>query len=223
MSSITSQAQILPSRTGHITLMKPVKENDTDVAILRSHPEIRKDLRYYPEIFSPDDARLHRESRAADPTLHNFHIFQIQQPNGDREEKATTTLFIGTAILHMNELHRSCEAGLLITPDIQRRGAGTDVLYTLFSYIFEELKLHRVYMKTSSTNVAMKAWLEKVAGARLEMEEREGWLDLIDSRGFSDVSGYAILDWEWHGRVKGALESRLGSTTIVRDMPGIDR
>ncbi|KAJ4468312.1 hypothetical protein J3R30DRAFT_3410391 [Lentinula aciculospora] len=207
MSSITSQAQILPSRTGRIILKKPIAENDKDVAILRSHPEIRKNLRYYPETFF--DRRCTSSSRNSSYRPHFAHLSRLQQPDADMDG-TQKELFIGTAILHVNGFHRSCGSGLLITPDKQRGGAETDVIYTLFTNIFEELKLHRTYLKTSSTNVPMRAWLEKVAGARLETEEQEGWLDLIDSRGFSYVSGYAILDWEWHGRVKSALEKPLG-------------
>jgi hypothetical protein len=53
----------------------------------------------------------------------------------------------------------------------------------------------------------MQSWLENVAGIRLEAKREECWQQLDGT--FTDVKGYAILDWEWKDNVKSRLERRL--------------
>ncbi|KIK66790.1 hypothetical protein GYMLUDRAFT_157247 [Collybiopsis luxurians FD-317 M1] len=192
----------LASRTGRIKLVKAVEENDAAVAALRSHPETRKHLRYFPEHYSIDEARELREKRAADESLQEFHVLRC-------EKDGSTSFIGGTMMFHMDTTHKSCEVGILMSPDVHRTGFATDVLFTLFSYIFEVLEMHRLYMKTDSGNVGMRGWLENVAGARKEIHEKEAWVDPING-GYNDVVGYSILEWEWRDRVKGALERKLG-------------
>ncbi|KAF5390494.1 hypothetical protein D9757_005240 [Collybiopsis confluens] len=201
-TAIKPQVPELVSRTGRIKLIQAAEEHDAAYAALRSHPITRKHLHFLPEQCSVDDIRQLRESRAADETCHQFNILWC--------EKDGETKFIGATIaFHIDIAQRSCETGILISPDVHRTGVATDTFYTLFSYVFEVLEMHRVYLKTDAGNEGMRGWLENVAGARLEMQEKEAWVDMR-SGAYTDVVGYAILEWEWRVRVKEVLEKRLG-------------
>ena len=126
------QATELPSLTGRIKLVEAVEENDSAVAALRSHPETRKHLRHYAEYCSIDEARQIREKRAVDKSLLDFHVLRCEPDGG--------TNFIGTAmVFHIDTTHKSCEVGITMCPDVHRSGIATDVLFTLFTFIFEVL------------------------------------------------------------------------------------
>ncbi|KIK66789.1 hypothetical protein GYMLUDRAFT_912779 [Collybiopsis luxurians FD-317 M1] len=210
------QVPKLVSRTGRIKLVKATAENDAAVAALWSHPEVRRYLPHFPKNWSVEYARSFRESRDVREDYHEYHVLRCSgdgggfDRGGQKQEQEGKTEFIGeTMAFHIDTTHKSCEAGIVLVPEVHRTGVATDVLYTLFSYIFEVLELHRVCMRTDSENVGMRGWLEKVAGARLEVEEKDTWRDPV-SGVYTDVVGYGILDWEWKDRVKDVLERRLG-------------
>uniref|UniRef100_A0A0W0FH37 Intradiol ring-cleavage dioxygenases domain-containing protein n=1 Tax=Moniliophthora roreri TaxID=221103 RepID=A0A0W0FH37_MONRR len=209
---------VLKSRTSRLRLEPAAEVNDEANAKIRMHPETRRYLRYLPEHFTTEEAQRLRESRVADPAVLEFNIYVKDKDGNDRFAG-------GTLIFHIEEQHRSCEAGIILSPEVHRGGVATDgeihaflaslsthvirVFYTLLSYIFEERKMHRVTFETGSDNLAMRGWLEKVAGARIEAQRLECWIDPV-SGGYSDVTGYAILEWEWKDRIKERLENRLG-------------
>ncbi|ESK97036.1 ribosomal-protein-alanine acetyltransferase [Moniliophthora roreri MCA 2997] len=193
---------VLKSRTSRLRLEPAAEVNDEANAKIRMHPETRRYLRYLPEHFTTEEAQRLRESRVADPAVLEFNIYVKDKDGNDRFAG-------GTLIFHIEEQHRSCEVGIILSPEVHRGGVATDVFYTLLSYIFEERKMHRVTFETGSDNLAMRGWLEKVAGARIEAQRLECWIDPV-SGGYSDVTGYAILEWEWKDRIKERLENRLG-------------
>ncbi|KAJ4467208.1 hypothetical protein C8J55DRAFT_526400 [Lentinula edodes] len=198
---IITQASEITSRTGRIKLIQPVGENDSAFFSLHSHFEERRYLEFHPASVTPAGnvgkfrRGLHRGFASA---VHEFHVLQCQ-PNG-------LSSSIGWTWVHrIDTIEKSCEAGIVV----KRGGYTSDILYTLFSYVFEELQLHRVCIKTENDNLEMRGWLEIRAGAKLEIKEREAWTDLING-GYCNVVGYGILDWEWQNRIKTVLESRLG-------------
>ncbi|KAK7053401.1 hypothetical protein VNI00_004027 [Paramarasmius palmivorus] len=193
---------VLVSRTGRLQLEPASEKNDEANAKLRMHPETRRYLRYLPDNVTAEDARKLRESRLADPTILEFHVYVRDKDGSDRFAG-------GTMMFNISNEHNSCEVGIILSPEVHRGGIATDVFYTLLSYIFEERKMHRVTFETGADNLAMRGWLEKVAGARLEAQRLECWEDPV-SGGYSDVTGYAILAWEWKDRVRERLEKRLG-------------
>ncbi|KAF5389065.1 hypothetical protein D9757_004990 [Collybiopsis confluens] len=207
------QALELVSRTGRIKLVKAIAENDGSVARLIGDPSIRRYLPHFPERCSVEEARKIREGRAKSGDYYEYHVLAGEEEGN--EKFGRTFKFIGeTMAFHIDMEHRSCEAGIILVPEVQRVGMGVDVLYTLFCYVFEELEMHRVYMTTDSRNAGMRGWLENVAGARKEREEREAWMNPGTGE-FLDVVGYAILEWEWRGRVKEVLEKRLGLGRMI--------
>lgn len=66
----------------------------------------------------------------------------------------------------MNPLNRSAELGLLVDPDQQRRGYGSDGLRVLCRWLFEYRNLHKIHAQTSAPNAAAVALLAKLGFAR---------------------------------------------------------
>ncbi|KAJ6557978.1 hypothetical protein B0H19DRAFT_1149350 [Mycena capillaripes] len=107
----------LPSHSGRIVLVRPQEQDDAAVSVLRCHPETRRYLGFLPEHLSVEDARAQRLVRAADKTRLSFNI-HLSAPLSASSESAK---FVGTAgISHINTEFKSCEIGILISPDAVR-------------------------------------------------------------------------------------------------------
>jgi RimJ/RimL family protein N-acetyltransferase len=117
------------------------------------------------------------------------------------------TKFVGSAgIHHINTEFKSCEIGILISPESARGGLATDALYTVLGYVFEERKFHRATFVTAVDNVGMRGWLDK-AGATLEGIMRGIFLD--GKGGWMDMCLYSILEGDWADTVKIRLGERI--------------
>jgi len=188
----------LISPTGRLHLIPPNAGDDEAVSILRSHPETRRYLRFWPEHTTVEDVRAQREERSEDPRVTTFYM-HIQDP-----PKPEFAGFCG--LLNVDSVMKSCCIGIVISPAYYKMGLCTETLYTLMKYTFEERGLHRGLFETGVDNVGMRRWLEEVAGVKEESILREAW---VDGDGWLDVAAYTILDWEWRNEVKGRLEKRL--------------
>ncbi|KAF7302213.1 Ribosomal-protein-alanine acetyltransferase [Mycena indigotica] len=187
----------LASKLGRILLVPPTEADDKHVGIIRSLPETRQYLRFFPPHFSAADAAARRIAREPNKSLVDIHI---HTHNGDF---VGTTGYFGVDPTSGN----SCEVGILIAPAYMRGGYATEALHTLLEYIFEKRGFHRAELQTRSDNAPMRGWLES-AGATLEGIRRGVWTD-PDTGEFSDLCVYGILDEEWLETVKGRLEERL--------------
>ncbi|KZP25238.1 acyl-CoA N-acyltransferase [Athelia psychrophila] len=186
----------LRSPQGRLILIPPNAADDELHAKLRSHPITHKAMPYGPRTI--EEARRIREKRAAQGVL-SFFVHKLN-PDG-------SSAFVGACGLHsIDEEHASAHVGIAISPDHHRGGIATEALYMLLRFGFEDRKFHRIAFETAADNDRMKGWLEKVVGAEQESKMRECWKT---SEGYVDVVGYALLDWEWSGRIKAQLESRL--------------
>ncbi|KAJ7768529.1 acyl-CoA N-acyltransferase [Mycena metata] len=193
----------LPSKSGRIVLVPPSESDDQPFAALRSDPETRRHLRFFPEHFSVADARAMRLARDADPTMIPYNIHTLSAT-----DNTPAGTFVGaTALTHIEtDYGRSCETGILISPAFFRTGLATDTLYTLLTNAFEDRKFHRVEFITAVDNLGMRAWLEK-AGVTLEGTRRGFWYG-AGPDGFTDVAMYGILEAEW-ATVKGRLDDQM--------------
>ncbi|KAJ7170263.1 acyl-CoA N-acyltransferase [Mycena crocata] len=197
----------LPSRSGRIALVPPHEDDDVAVAALRSHPEIRRYLPFFPESVSVEDARALRLARTADETRISFNLHALSAD--------APTKFVGTVgISHINTEFKSCEIGVLISPDCFRGGFATDALYAALAYAFEQRKFHRAAFLTAKDNAGMRGWLEK-AGATLDATQRECRPD--DIGGFADWCLYSILERDWVNTVKLKLEARIDRISGTRE------
>ncbi|KAJ7682118.1 acyl-CoA N-acyltransferase [Mycena polygramma] len=197
----------LPSKSGRLTLVPPSEIDDAPTAALRSHPETRRYLRFFPEHVSPADACARRLSRVDDQTVVDFNIHVLGSPD------ASSTFVGSTGIFRIDTQNgNTCEVGILISPEYFRGGLATDALYTVLVYVFEERKFHRVEFQTGADNLAMRGWLEN-AGATLEGQKRHLWSDPTTGA-YTDVCLYSILAEEWTTMVKGKLEARMNRNVV---------
>lgn len=195
----------LTSYTGRLSLVPPSLADDERVIILQTHPEIRRYLRFFPKALTPEQIRLDREKQAEDSHIIRFNMHATQSDG--------STVFAGMGGIHsIDEDNGSCEAGILVSPDLHRGGVATDTLYTILEFAFEDRHMHRVSLKTGVDNIGMRKWLEKVAEAGYEGKKREIWKNQDGS--YSDVVEYSILEGEWRQRIRLALQNRLSSRKV---------
>ncbi|KAJ7506569.1 acyl-CoA N-acyltransferase [Mycena galericulata] len=146
-----------------------------------------------------------RLERGPDQSLIDFHIHTLDAA-ASAEQPASK--FVGTTgIFHIDKANKSCEVGILISPEYFRGGLATDALYTVLVWVFEERKEHRAVFQTGADNLAMRGWLES-AGASLEGTQRALWADPTTG-GYTDVCLFSILEEDWVTTVKGRLEARM--------------
>ncbi|KAF8186869.1 hypothetical protein K438DRAFT_1835165 [Mycena galopus ATCC 62051] len=137
---------LIPSLSGRTILVRPGEEEDSAVAALRSHPEIRRYLPWRPAHFSVEEARklrIHeKQTKHGSPSTSTYLPTELPP--------LSKTKFAGMAsITHMIPEFKSCEMGILVSPECFRGG-----------------------FITSANNVGMRGWLDK-AGATLEGTTRE--------------------------------------------------
>jgi diamine N-acetyltransferase len=128
------------------------------------------------------------ESQFDNPQVRNFAVYYQGEHVG------------GAGYAHLNWRDRSAEVGLLIgRKDLWDQGLGTDVLRTLVQFGFEQLNLHRIYLRVYAENARGVHCYEKV-GFRHEGRQREAvfrhgrWHDLINM---------SILEHEYRGAAGG--------------------
>ncbi|KAF8200952.1 acyl-CoA N-acyltransferase [Pholiota molesta] len=191
---------MLESPSHRIKLVPPSANDDEAAASCRTHPITRRFLRFLPDHMSLEDARIRRETRAEDKRIVDFNIHYLQD-NGSVQFGGFCGYF------NIDEQNNSCEAGIIVSPDLHGTGVATEAFYILLRHIFDDRKFHRTTFETGADNIPMQRWLEKVACARLEANRKQAWNNLDGS--FVDVKGYAILETEWRDHVKAQLESRM--------------
>lgn len=196
-----SEGITLTSFSGRLRLEPPDPALDDIVAVHRTHPQTLKHLRILPDKMTVEEVRTRREKRAADDKIADFYAFTLKD-DGSRDE------LIGiTGVFKLDVDHNSCEIGILVAPGRQGEGYGTELLYCVMQWVFEERKIHRAAFETAIDNIPMQRWFEK-AGIRLEAEKREAWRG-VSTGEYEDAKGYAILEWEWRDKIKENLETRI--------------
>lgn len=196
---------ILTSPSGRIRLLPPDARYDEQLAQLRSHPESRRYITFWPKNCTEDFVRGRREYRAPDSTIVDFYIFLCDK------DATVQPKFIGiTGIFNIDLLNDACSVGILVHPDFFRGGFATQALYTLLKYTFEDESKHmyRATFETAESNVNMRGWLENVVGTQPEFRWREAWSVADDPGRRIDVMGYSILKHEWEA-AKKRMESKM--------------
>lgn len=197
-ASNTASPLILYSPDKRYRFATPTSAEDDQVSILRSDPRTLRYLRFMAPSISIPEVAARRESRLADPKIIDLNVF----------DESSGKLVGMTGVFDFDEFMSRCEAGIVISPEATGKGLASVMMYVVLKYVFEERGIHRVTFETGEDNAPMRGWLEKVAEARVEATRLECWKD--GKGGWTDVKGYAIIDWEWRDRVKPNLEKRLG-------------
>ena len=121
-------------------------------------------------------------------------------------DKITNKIIGSTSIYDISTHHTRCEIGSTwLTPAYWRTSVNTNCKYLLLRYIFEELQLERVQLKTDNLNERSQNAIERI-GAKFEgrlrshMRRKDGSM--------RDTMLYSIIREEWP-EVKAMLESRI--------------
>lgn len=149
----------------------------------------------YQRSFDNDPARpISAEAHAAweAPFLNtpNSYLFRLRTLDEDR--------MIGIGALgDVQWVHRTAMLGIAIgDPAYWSRGYGSDAIFLLLRYGFEELNLHRVSLTTISFNVRAQRAFEKAGFVREGVQR-----DTIERAGQRyDLLHYGMLRREWFSR-----------------------
>ncbi|KAH7924607.1 acyl-CoA N-acyltransferase [Leucogyrophana mollusca] len=194
---------MLLSRSNHVKLVPPTESDDEAVSVLRSDPITRRYLRFLPEKFTVEDARILRESLENNDSRVDFYVHVIDGDDG-------TEHFAGTCgLMRIDARNDRCDIGILISPHYHGRGIATEVLRLLLGFAFEDKGMHRVGFETGEDNVAMRGWLERVAGCQLECTWVESWKE--GPGRYSNGVWYRILAQEWREAVRVKLDQKLSA------------
>ncbi|KAJ8514346.1 hypothetical protein ONZ45_g8119 [Pleurotus djamor] len=192
------------SFTGRFYLTPPSASDDEDVAAILSHPTTRRYLQFIPEETSPEDARMRRESRAANQTIYDFNVYL--KSGGEGKDK-----FAGMAgLIKADTVHKSCEMYMLVSPDLHRQGVALEAMHATLHYAFEELGMHRVAIGTAVDNLPMQGVL---TAAKAPYEGCLRGAIVAGPGSWADIMLYGILETDWTDAVRPCLEGRMKSST----------
>ena len=100
----------------------------------------------------------------------------------------------GAGFTHIDERNRSAEAGLFIgPPDLWDQGLGYDAMHTLVHFGFEQMNLHRIYLRVFAENARAIHLYEKLG---FQHEGRWRQADYRHGR-YHDMLWMSILHDEW--------------------------
>lgn len=94
---------------------------------------------------------------------------------------------------HIDLQHKNASLGYWLTKYAEGKGIISKSCYTLITYAFEQLQIHRLQLKAGVKNVKSRAVAEKLLFKR-EGIQREA--ELINNE-FIDLAIYSLLEEEW--------------------------
>ncbi|MCD2345480.1 MULTISPECIES: GNAT family N-acetyltransferase [Clostridium] len=100
---------------------------------------------------------------------------------------------IGTAALHINNVHRKAELAYWIGVPYWRKGYCSEASKALLKFGFKELNLNRIYALAMASNVASYSVMKKI-GMKYEGTRRQ---DILKNGIPVDLKSYAILSDEF--------------------------
>lgn len=115
--------------------------------------------------------------------------------------KTGTVIGEGGLAMH-SQSFRTGEISYIIHPEYWGHGFATEVAFTLLSFGFTTLRLHRIFATCDPRNVASQRVLQKL-GMQCEGRMRE---TLLLRDGWRDSALYSLLEQEWQARTSQERE-----------------
>ena len=171
--------------TGTYVELKPVEREDLPryVAWFNDPDVMRYFGRYEPWSLAQEEDWYETQRQRAD--VRNYAVYYEGQHIG------------GAGYSAIDGRARSAEVGLLIgRKDLWNRGLGADIMGALVRFGFEQMNLHRIYLRVFSDNVPAIRCYEKV-GFRHEGRLREA--EFRHNR-YCDMLFMSILEGEYAAR-----------------------
>lgn len=182
---------------------RAIEAGDTEAALrLLNQPEVRRylDARVFPLGMSAEKAFIERFS--GNSTIARTEVVFVVEDDQDR--------LVALSGLHaINWIDRFGEWGIMVTPSFWNQGFGREIAETLQRYAFEELNLHRVWLRVNRANAGAVRCYEK-AGFVHEGALRQGYLR---NGIYDDVLIMGILEDEYRGRLAQTAQTNT-------DLPG---
>lgn len=121
-------------------------------------PELRDHLAAIYPLSQAQEEQWFESMLRQEPTQQPFAIDALLKP------KAKQWTLVGTISFHsVDWRHRTAELGLFIGPqELWGKGFGTDALRALVAFAFQELNLHRVWLRVYEENTRARRSYEKV-------------------------------------------------------------
>ncbi len=140
-----------PALIGKKVYLRPAKPSDIEAGyhwMLQLDPQ---SMTCWPHQFeTAEEAAKLYEKQEHDPNKQKFAVVR----------RKDNTLVGRVSFFNLNTLNRSAELGLLIDPDEQRNGYGSEALELLYRYLFHYRGLNKVYGQTAAFNTGALKLLE---------------------------------------------------------------
>ena len=175
----------LPTLTGENIKLRRFKCSDVDSIVKYANDKLVS--RYLPRMPHPYDTSdalefvnyAHRTARS--DSAYHFGI----------EWKGDIVGSVG--LKHFNLKGRNGEIGYCVARRCWRRGIASESLRLILDFVFDDLKLHRVYALVLKKNAASAHLLEKLGFTREGVLREASLLN----RQWHDVFAYSLLDQEY--------------------------
>ncbi|OAX81752.1 hypothetical protein ACJ72_03909 [Emergomyces africanus] len=146
------------------------------------------------------DNFIEHSAKSEDPLF--FSIIDRSTLNGNYNAKAIGFL----SLLRMDVKHRALEIGwIAFSRMLQRTTAATETFYIVLKWVFDDLHIRRCEWKCNDLNAPSKRAAERL-GFVFEGVFRKNMIVKGRNR---DSAWFSIVDDEWEGGVKRALEEWL--------------
>ena len=133
--------------------------------------------------YTVEDAQAWIERSESMRAIGAEYHFVVYQPESNR-------LIGRTAVLHIDQFHRSAQMGSFIRETERGRGYAGEAYKLTAQFAFCEVKLHRLELLTATHNLSSIRGLEKLGAIREGMiRERLKWNDT-----YHDAYVYSLLD-----------------------------
>ncbi|HEY6548005.1 MAG TPA: GNAT family protein [Vicinamibacteria bacterium] len=153
-------------------------------------PELRDHLAAIYPLSQAQEEQWFESMLRQEPTQQPFAIDARLKP------KTEAWTLVGTISFHsVDWRHRTAELGLFIGPrELWGKGFGTDAMRALVAFAFQELNLHRVWLRVYEENTRARRSYEKV-GFVVEGRLRQ---DRFHGGRYTDTLVMGLLREEWH-------------------------
>ena len=148
-------------------------------------------LSFFSETITIERQRDYLRRKEISPTDYLYLIETNEEGKG---------ILLGTVGLHEHDIYNdNARLGVLLFPESRSSSFGTDAIYTILNYGFEQLKLNKVYLivfvknsKAASLYVKMGFMVEGILREHYKLKDKDG-----TGYRYYDMYNMSILRREW--------------------------
>jgi RimJ/RimL family protein N-acetyltransferase len=170
--------------------LRPFGDNDLDdLFAFHSRPEVAQYLYWFERNLEDTKNALEHKKNATIFKEDASIVWAVVH-------KDTSKLIGEVSLTWHSQIHQQGEVGFVFNPDYQRKGYATESTLAVLSLGFNELKLHRIYGRCDTRNIASYKLME-----RLGMRREAHFIHNEIFKGeWGDEFVYALLAEEWRAQ-----------------------